>query len=159
MKTQWLIGFAIIVIGGAIQVWLLAFADLVLISTNMIVGVVFNTFLSIKFLGEKFLWKYDLPAISFMMIGAMIIVLLADTDEKMFTPDEMKSLLLSTQTLIYLLVGFVAIVAVNLYLHQFLKRVVRFEEDMQSWAKQQMRLEYIENPQTIEGDFTDRSQE
>ena len=72
---------------------MLAYADLVLISTNMIVGVIFNTFLSIRFLGEKFLWKYDLPAITSMVVGAMTIVLLADTDEKLFTPDQMKELL------------------------------------------------------------------
>ena len=66
---------------------MLAYADLVLISTNMIAGIIFNTFLSIRFLGEKFLWKYDLPAFALMATGAITIVLLADTDEKLFTPD------------------------------------------------------------------------
>ena len=58
---------------------LLAYADLVLISTNYIAGIIFNTFLSIKFLDEKFVWRYDLPALTLMCAGALTIVLLANT--------------------------------------------------------------------------------
>ncbi len=57
----------------------LPFADLVLISSNGITAITFNTFLSIKFLGEKFIWRYDVPAFAFMGFGAITIVLLAST--------------------------------------------------------------------------------
>lgn len=59
----------------------LPYADLILISTNAITAILFNTFLSIKFLGEKFIWRYDVPAFSLMAIGGMLIVLMASTTE------------------------------------------------------------------------------
>ena len=94
-KFQWLAGIVCILGGGAIQFSVLPYCDLVLISTNMISGVVFNTFLSIKFLDEKFVWKYDLPALTLMCVGALTIVLLANTDETMYTPEQQKALLKS----------------------------------------------------------------
>ena len=114
---------------------LLAYADLVLISTNYIAGIIFNTFLSIRFLGEKFLWKYDLPAFALMAIGAMTIVLLADTDEKLFTPDQMKALLTNIRSVIYLLTALVLVIFTIIYVRMFLKAIVKFEEDLHSWAK------------------------
>ena len=83
---KWIAGFICICIGGTIQMILLAYADLVLLSTNMIAGIIFNTFLSIRYLGEKFEWKYDLTSFGLMGIGAIIIVLISDMEEKLFTP-------------------------------------------------------------------------
>ena len=94
-RFQWVAGLVCILGGGAIQFAVLPYADLVLISTNMIAGVVFNTFLSIKFLGERFMWKYDLPALALMCAGALTIVLLAKTDVTLYTPDQQKALLKS----------------------------------------------------------------
>ena len=65
----------------------LPFADLVLISTNSISAIIFNTFLSIKYLGEKFIWKYDVPAFSFMGAGGILIVLMAKTDDRKYSPE------------------------------------------------------------------------
>ena len=64
---------------------MLAYADLVLVSTNTVTAIAYNTFLSIKFLGESFIPKYDLPAFSLLGIGAIIITRLASTSEKHFT--------------------------------------------------------------------------
>ena len=126
--------------------WLLAYADLVLISTNFAAGIVFNTFLSIKFLGEKLMWKYDLAAFALICLGGILIGLIANTDEKLFTADQMKELLLAGRTVTYLLVALGSIITTNIYLHIFLRAVAKFDEDLKSWAKQQMRLEYLEAP-------------
>ena len=75
------------------QVVVLPYADLVLISTNAITAIIFNTFLSIKYLGEQFVWKYDVPALSLMSIGGLIIVLLANSDDKKLKPDDIRHLL------------------------------------------------------------------
>ena len=76
LNPGWIVGFAMLAIGGVLQVVLLTYADLVLLSTNMITAIMFNTFLAIKFLGEKFLWKYDLPAFILMAISAITIIFL-----------------------------------------------------------------------------------
>ena len=53
-RLLWVIGFICLMVGGAIQFFVLPYADLVLISTNRITGMIFNTFISIQFLDEKF---------------------------------------------------------------------------------------------------------
>ena len=83
------------------QVVALPYADLVLISTNAITAILFNTFLSIRYLGEKFVWKYDVPALTLMSLGALVIVLVSEADEKKFTPEEIKELLTSLQSIIF----------------------------------------------------------
>ena len=79
---KWCFGTFLWSTGTVICICVLPYADLVLISTNSISAIVFNTFLSIKCLGEKFITKYDLPAFIFMGIGAVTIVTLASTTEK-----------------------------------------------------------------------------
>ena len=79
-RFQWIAGFVCLIGGGAIQFVSLPYIDLVLVSTNMISGIIFNTFLSIKFLDEKFVWRYDLPALTLLCAGALTIVLLANTE-------------------------------------------------------------------------------
>ena len=92
---MWLAGGGIIVLGGTIQFSVLPYADLVLISTNMITGIIFNTFISIKFLEEEFVCKYDFSALTMMSIGALIIILLAKPNEEMYTKDQIVALLTS----------------------------------------------------------------
>ena len=92
---MWLAGGGIIVLGGTIQFLVLPYADLVMVSTNMISGIIFNTFISIK-LDEIFLCKYDFPALGMMSIGALIIVLIAKPNENQYTKQEMIELLTST---------------------------------------------------------------
>ena len=94
-------GLALLLIGGGMQVVALPYADLVLISTNAITAILFNTFLSIRYLGEKFVWKYDVPALTLMSLGALVIVLVSEADEKKFTPEEIKELLTSLQSIIF----------------------------------------------------------
>ena len=93
---MWLAGGGIIVLGGTIQFLVLPYADLVMVSTNMISGIIFNTFISIKFLDEIFLCKYDFPALSMMSIGALVIVLIAKPNDSQYTKHEMVELLTST---------------------------------------------------------------
>ena len=118
---MWLAGGGIIVLGGVIQFLVLPYADLVLISTNMISGIIFNTIISIKFLSEQFLCKYDFPALAMMSIGALIIVLIAKPNEKMYTKDEMVTLLTSYQSMAFFIFTVVACTGSAIYLYFFLR--------------------------------------
>ena len=115
---------------------LLTYADLVLLSTNMITAIMFNTFLAIKFLGEKFLWRYDLPAFLLMACSAITIIFLADMEQKLFTPQQMKDLLGSLRSVLFQIAGGTLAVSSLLYVRTFLKAIENFEEDLHSWAKQ-----------------------
>ena len=87
LRWRWIVGLIVMALGGVLQFLALPFADLVLISTNSIAAIIFNTFLSIRYLGEKFIWKYDVPAFSFMGLGGVIIVMMAKTDDRKYTPE------------------------------------------------------------------------
>ena len=82
------------------QIVALPYADLVLISTNAITAIVFNTFLSIKFLGEQFVWRYDVPALTLMALGGVVIVLCANTNDDQLSPDEIKALITSLLSIV-----------------------------------------------------------
>ena len=69
--------------------------SLVLISTNSISAIAFNTFLSVKYLGEKMNWKYDLPAFTLMGIGGFTVVMLAKTSDETFSREYIIELLTS----------------------------------------------------------------
>ena len=100
---KWICGLILLLLGGLIQLVVLPFADLVLISTNSITAIAYNTFLSIRCLGEKFVWKYDLPAFVIMGAGAVTIVMLASTTEKVFTAQKILSLLFSNNSFYFAL--------------------------------------------------------
>ena len=56
----------------------LPFADLTLLTSNAATGIMFSAFLSITFLGEKFVWKYDLTAVFLIVTGSVLIIIQSD---------------------------------------------------------------------------------
>jgi hypothetical protein len=136
----WLVGLALLLVGGGMQVVALPYADLVLISTNAITAILFNTFLSIRYLGEKFVWKYDVPALTLMSLGALVIVLVSEADEKKFTPEEIKELLTSLQSIIFNSIQCALLIGTMVYLNVFLLQIKKFEADIGQWALKQTRL-------------------
>jgi hypothetical protein len=50
----------------------------VLLSQAWPISIVFNVFLSVKFLGEKFIWKYDLSALVLILSGCAIAINLSN---------------------------------------------------------------------------------
>ena len=101
------------------QLLALPYADLVLISTNSITAIIFNTFLAVRCLGEKFVYKYDLPAFGFMGTGAITIVLLSSTTEKVFTKDMIIEMLTSNKTLYFGLGTLILIIFASVWLKIF----------------------------------------
>ena len=106
--------------GGVLQFLALPFADLVLISTNSIAAIIFNTFLSIRYLEEKFIWKYDVPAFSFMGLGGVVIVMMAKTDDRKYSPEQIKQLLTMPGSVTCTIVGLISLVLTLIYLRVFL---------------------------------------
>ena len=73
----WLIGLACIILGSVINLLMLQFCPLVLLSTNVCFELVFSNVIAIRFLGEKMVWKYDLTALLLLIVGCLGIVLLS----------------------------------------------------------------------------------
>ena len=116
---RWICGFILLLLGGLIQLAVLPYADLVLVSTNSISAIAYNTLLSIKCLGEKFVCKYDLPAFALMGAGAITIVMLASTTEKVFTAEKILGLLFSYQSLYFAFGTFTFLVVTIIYTKAF----------------------------------------
>ena len=127
------------------QVVALPYCDLVLISTNAITAILFNTFLSIKFLGEKFIWQFDVPAFTLMGAGGVIIVLMASADDKKYTADEIKGLLTTAESLVCTFCGLIFLIGTLIYLRIFLKQIAKFETDIENWVKEQQSIQKTGN--------------
>ena len=67
-------------------------------ATAIIVAAVF----AMCFLNETWIWRYDLPAIVFLILGSVTIVLQSNTEDKSYSSTQIKSLFLDTQGLIFL---------------------------------------------------------
>jgi len=86
-----LLGLSAAVHGGTMP-----FCDLVLLSTLTAAGIVISEILSIKYLGEKFIFKYDMPSLALIILGCTTIVALSNQEETKYSPDRIKDLLTST---------------------------------------------------------------
>ena len=72
-----MIGFACVIIGSLLNLVALPFCDLVLISTTVGIAIVVNNLVAMWWLGEKMIWKYDVPAFILVVGGSTAIVLLS----------------------------------------------------------------------------------
>ena len=80
MSAKWGLGFFLIVLNVVCHALILPYIDLTLLSCNAATAIIVNLILSIKILGEKFIPKYDLTAIAFILIGSMTIVSLSHSE-------------------------------------------------------------------------------
>mmetsp|Transcript_43560 Transcript_43560/g.57673 ORF Transcript_43560/g.57673 Transcript_43560/m.57673 type:complete len:222 (+) Transcript_43560:33-698(+) len=104
---QWLTGFAFLAIGSITNVSVLPFCDLVVLSTIGALAILMNYGLSVFFLNETIVWRYDIPAILLIIGGSLTIVFLSDYSETTYTPDLIRELLWSTTTLVCFIVAVV----------------------------------------------------
>ena len=74
----WWIGFIIMVLGIIFHLAAVPYVDLTLLAANSSLAILVNLVLSIILFGEKFSFKYDLPAMFFIMGGSVLIVLLSN---------------------------------------------------------------------------------
>ena len=121
LTCQWISGFLILIVGSVIHVVVLPFVDLVILSAGTSIAIVMNTLLSVLYLGEKFVPRYDVTAFSLIIGGSLIICLISDYSETTFTPERIRELMSSAPSIIFML--FQIIVAIIAFLqYQWHKR-------------------------------------
>lgn len=96
LTCEWMSGFGMMVIGQILHIVVLPFCDLVVLSTDTAQAILFSNLLSVLYLKEKFLWRFDGPAMFLIVIGSIIIVSLSNYNESVYTPDDIIALLTST---------------------------------------------------------------
>ena len=65
-------------IGIAIHIIAVPYADLTLLAANSPLAIFANLFLSIYFFNEKWVWMYDMTALVLILTGCTVIVLLSN---------------------------------------------------------------------------------
>ena len=77
----WWWGFIMMMIGVAVHIIAVPYADLTLLAANSPLAIFANLFLSIWLFGEKWVWKYDFTALIFILTGCTVIVLLSNKSQ------------------------------------------------------------------------------
>ena len=75
-----LCGIFLVVVGSLGHFVALPFCDLTLIACNSSSAVLMNVFISTRWLGEKFVPKYDVSAMTLVFLGTLVIVLLSNKE-------------------------------------------------------------------------------
>ena len=91
--ASWIIGFICVLVGSILNLIALPFCDLVLISTTVGIAILFNNVVAMWWLGEKIVYKYDIPAFILIVAGSTAIVLLSVDGDETYTPQDIKELL------------------------------------------------------------------
>ena len=80
-NLTWWFGMAMLVIGNIVHIIVLPYADITLLAANSPLAILMNLFLSIWLFGERWIWKYDMPAIVMVVSGTLIIVFFCNTKQ------------------------------------------------------------------------------
>ena len=94
------------------------FADIVLLSFNAALAIIIQVIMSLIFLKEVCIVKYDVPAIILILIGSACIILTANFQEVELTGEEIKEKLTSIKSIIYEVVTVVLIAVTFIVLNR-----------------------------------------
>jgi hypothetical protein len=75
-----LCGFFLMIVGVVGNFASLPFLDMTLVACNSSFAIMINIFISSKYLGEKFVAKYDLTAMSLVTMGTLVIIMLSNKE-------------------------------------------------------------------------------
>ena len=128
-------GFTLLILGTIVHASVLPFCDIVLLSTNTATGIIISSFLAIKYLGEKPVWKFDLPSVGLIIIGCLAIVSLSNYEDKTFTVDEITLLLSRPVTIAFLSFYVFAAACTYLFWQWFYKKALQFNTDTNDWVR------------------------
>lgn len=122
----WWCGFTLTIIGVIIHLIAIPYADMTLLAANSSLAILLNIGLSIWLFGEKFIWKYDMPAFILIVGGSLTIVFISNKNQEEYEGQELIDILGSTRA-----VCFFVFVACWYLLTQW--AMGRFEENMRQF--------------------------
>ena len=160
-KTKkWIMGLVCLIVGNGGHIVALPFLDLVVLSTGTALAIVINTILSIMYLNERFVMKYDLTAFSLIISGSIMICLLSDYSETTYTPEMINDLIWSFKTGLF--IGICVLISVfSIFQYKWHSRKInQFNAQANRWLDQKLTtLNESENEklQTLSDNLVSRS--
>ena len=95
-----------------------------------------NFYLSWKYLGEKFVFKYDGTAMILITGGTLLIVLMSNKEQQTFTTERIIHLLIEMRSLLYFAATIALGIVHNWLVPVLLKNLRAFETDCELWEVQ-----------------------
>ena len=77
----WWLGLTIMLTGITIHIFALPYADMTLLAANSSLAIIGNLILSMWLFDEKWVWKFDAPALALIIAGCCLIVSLSNKEE------------------------------------------------------------------------------
>lgn len=125
----WWAGFLIMVVGVIIHVIALPYADMTLIAANSSLAVVCNLMLSIYLFEEKWVWRYDLPAVILIIGGSFSLAGIANKEQPEYDQEEMIKIIWNWPSIVFYVYLVVFVVTVHCMMYKFEKGLREFESD------------------------------
>ena len=129
MTRKGCVAILLLALGVVAHVIALRYDDLTLLSVNASTAIIANVLISIKFLGERFVPRYDIPGLGLICIGCSAIVILSNTEKSWRDREELFEWLLSPVSVMYLCSAIVVIIAANVIGEKPFKQLRQFEKD------------------------------
>lgn len=134
MTCTWLLGFLILTLGSAIHSILVTpHVDIVLLSFNAALAIVIQVLMAIVFLKEVVVYKYDILAITLILLGSSCIILTANFSEDNLTASKIKESLSSVKSIAYFGFTLFLMNVTFFVLKRMLKNLAVFERDVEIW--------------------------
>ena len=111
----------------------LKYLDLTLVAANSASCIIAAIVLSTQVLGEKFILRYDLPALIFISAGCAVLVLNANMVQKSYTHDDVIDVLTATRTICFFSVSVICTWLLFGLIRTMLKGLRRFELDVEEY--------------------------
>ena len=134
----WILGGICAGIGGIINVLVLPFCDLVLLSTTVGLSIIFSNILAMRFLGEKIVWAYDLIAFLCVAGGCTAIILLSKVDDTKLTKARVVELLTSIPSIVFLSFSILLMITALYSFTMLVRAAKQFEKDVHAWIMEQV---------------------
>lgn len=132
---RWLVGLFAICISVVIQIYMLKYLDLTLLGANAVTAVVAAVLLSTQILGEKFVFRYDLPALVLIILGCATIVLNSNKTDTKYSAEDVMALLRAPRTICFIGFCVTAIIISACTLSLVLRKLRQFEKAVESYEE------------------------
>ena len=122
--------------GGLGHFLALPFCDLTLIACNSSSAIIMNVWVAWKYLGEKFVPRYDITALCLVSLGTVVIVYVTNKEQQQFTIEELVGLLVALPSIAYVSATVLVACIGHAIIPVLLQRLRAFEQDCEEWEAQ-----------------------
>lgn len=137
ITCTWVLGFLLSMFAAIVHASMTAFADIVLLSFNAATAIIIQVVLSMVFLKEVFIWRYDLPALILIISGSTCIIMTANFSELHLDVDTIKGCLTSVKSIAFYVVAFMLLNCTFVVVKKMLQYLAIFEHETERFLNLQ----------------------